>query len=280
MSATLNQNKHDRILYIPVQFRDYEKHALLDNGAKKSAMSESEISRILTYQPSALLQEMPATEYKTQFTNGNIVPMINQVQLRFFLAGKIFEETFIVLPTMGNILIGMYFFDEYSVTLDLRTNRVRFPDLSLQLKPDYGKFKGEAFELKLLQKVVVGRFQQVMVPTITATELDTSLGITEATLVFIRKSDLIVTPKMIELRDGRTTIQVKNNIAHTLTIGHGAVVANFKVLRPGQVNQVQPMSLEQQLTLVSSLPEESQQPHQPTLPDSIFIGGQTMVPNA
>ena len=119
-----------------------------------------------------------------------------------------------------------------------------------------------------------------MVPTITATELDTSLGITEATLVFIRKSDLIVTPTMIELRDGRTTIQVKNNIAHTLTIGHGAVVANFKVLRPGQVNQVQPMSLEQQLTLVSSLPEESQQPHQPTLPDSIFIGGQTMVPNA
>ena len=68
-----------------------------------------------------------------------------------------------------------------------------------------------------------------MVPTITATELDTSFGITEATLVFTGKSDLIVTAAMIELRDGRTLIQLTNPSAHTFTISHGAVVASFKI---------------------------------------------------
>ena len=43
-----------------------------------------------------------------------------------------------ILPSMGNILIGMSFFEKYSVTLDLANNIVKFPEITLQLKPPNG----------------------------------------------------------------------------------------------------------------------------------------------
>ena len=87
-----------------------------------------------------------------------------------------------VLPTMGNILIRMSFFRRYSLTLDLKNNLVHRPDLSLQIRPHHGKFSCRAFELKALQKVVVGPCEQVL--TITAAELENSFGTSEANPAF------------------------------------------------------------------------------------------------
>ena len=123
------------MLYVPLQFREYENEGLLDTGAIQSAMSENELRRILQAHPAAQLEEYPAPDFKAQIANGNIVPVRKQVLLRFFIGGKIFEETFMILPTMGNNLIGTSFFKKYSVTLDLANNIVRFPELTLQLKP-------------------------------------------------------------------------------------------------------------------------------------------------
>ena len=122
LSATLQLNRKDKMLYVPLQFRAYENFGLLDIGAIQSALSEAEFRRILPAHPAALLQELPAPDFKVQIANGSIVPVRKQVLLRFFIGGKVFEETFMVLPTMGNVLIGMSFFRKYSVTLDLANN--------------------------------------------------------------------------------------------------------------------------------------------------------------
>ena len=47
-SRTLRLNKHDRMMYIPLQFCDYGNRALLDTGSLQSAISESELRRELT----------------------------------------------------------------------------------------------------------------------------------------------------------------------------------------------------------------------------------------
>ena len=129
------------MLYVPLQFRQYEIHGLLDTGAIRSAMSEDELRRILSAHPAALLEEYTAPVFKVQTANGRIVPVRKQALLRFFIGGKVFEGTFLILPTMGNILIGMSFFEKYSETLDLANNVVKFPDITLQLKPDRGRYK-------------------------------------------------------------------------------------------------------------------------------------------
>ena len=99
---------------------------------------------------------------------------------------------------------------------------LHFPELSLQLKLHHGKIRCRASELEALQKVVVGPFPQVMVPTIAATDIDISFGITEATPASTRKSDLTLTPAMDQHPHGQTTLQVTNSNAHTFTISHGA----------------------------------------------------------
>ena len=108
-------------MFVSFQFREYETFSLLDTGANQSTLSEAELHCILTSHPAAFLQELPAPEFKVQIANGNIVPVRKKVLLRFFIDGKVFEELFMVLPTMGNVLIGMAFFKKISVTLDLTT---------------------------------------------------------------------------------------------------------------------------------------------------------------
>ena len=68
----LKPKKHEHLLYIPLQFRDYENHVLLDTCTIQGAMSESELGCILTAHSSALLQERPAPENKIQIASGNI----------------------------------------------------------------------------------------------------------------------------------------------------------------------------------------------------------------
>ena len=84
------------MLYVPFQFRAYENFGFLDTGAIQSAISEAELRRILSAHPVARIQELPAPEFKVQIANVNIVPVRKQVLLRFFIGGKVFEETFMV----------------------------------------------------------------------------------------------------------------------------------------------------------------------------------------
>ena len=53
-SATLQLN---RMPYVPLQFRQYENHGLLDTKAIGNANSENEVRRILSAHPAALLDE-------------------------------------------------------------------------------------------------------------------------------------------------------------------------------------------------------------------------------
>ena len=66
LSATLQLNRKDKMLYVPLQFRVYENFGLFDTGAIQSALSEAELRRILSAHPAALLQELLAPEFKVQ----------------------------------------------------------------------------------------------------------------------------------------------------------------------------------------------------------------------
>ena len=51
LTASLRLNKHDRMLYIPFQFRDYGNPAVRETGAIPTAISENEVPRIFTGHP-------------------------------------------------------------------------------------------------------------------------------------------------------------------------------------------------------------------------------------
>ena len=254
LTATLQLDKRNKMLYVPLQFRAYENQGLLDTGAVQ--MSENELRRILQAHPAAQLEEYPAPDFKVQIANGSIVPVRKQVLLRFFIGGKVFEETFMILPTMGNILIGISFFKKYSVTLDLANNIVRFPEITLQLRPQNGKFKLQMLELRASQKTTIQPRQQVFIPVTSEKDIGQVTGTVEAFPAFERKTELLVSPSMSEINDQQTHVQITNYLDHSITIPQNTTVAVFRILTPNQAKNVQPMTSEQ-LTLITKFPDEA-----------------------
>ena len=136
------------MLFISIHFAEYEKQALLDTGAIQSATSQTELHNILTTHPMALTEKMPAPEFKVQIANGDLVSVRKQVLLRFFIADKQFEEMFMILTTMGNILTGMSFFKQYSLTPYIRNHLIQLTDVSLQLRKVNGHYNCDMYELR------------------------------------------------------------------------------------------------------------------------------------
>ena len=244
------------MLYVPLQFRQYENHGLLDTGAIQSAMSEDELRRITAAHPAALLEEYPAPDFKVQVAKGSIVPVRKQVLLRFFIGVKIFEETFMILLTMGNILIGMSFFKKYSVTLDLANNVVKLPDITLQLKPERGRYKIQMIELRTTQKTVIQPDHQLIVPVLAERDLGTIQGTVEAFPSCERKTQLLVSPALARITEMKSQVQITNLTSHTIAVSLNTTVATFRIMTPNQAKNLQPMSNEQ-LTLITKYPDEA-----------------------
>ena len=149
-----------------------------------------------------------------------------------------------ILPTMGNILIGMSFFKKYSVTLDLANNIVRFPEITLQLKPPNGKFKLQMLELRTTQKTTISPGQQIFVTVTTDKNIGIVTGTIEAFPAFERKTELLVSPSMSEIKDQQTHVQITNHKDHAGTIPQNSTIAVFRILTPNQARNIQPMTNE------------------------------------
>ena len=67
------------MLFVPLQFNNYENQGLLDTGAVQSALSEAELRKITAAHPEAVLDELPPPNFKVQIANGNLVPIRKQV---------------------------------------------------------------------------------------------------------------------------------------------------------------------------------------------------------
>ena len=167
-SPTLHLNKRDKMLYIPLYFNKYENNALLDTGAIQSAMSEAEQQK--KQRPTLRLSQENNPPHSPnsgiQFANGNLVPVRKQVLLRFYVAGKVFEETFFILPTMGTILIGISFFEKLSASLNIKNHLVHFPKHMMFVhvrQQKNNKLKTGLISLYSSARTVIPPFQQVMI---------------------------------------------------------------------------------------------------------------------
>ena len=260
LSPTLHLNKKDKMLYVPLQFDKYENHALLDTGAIPSAMSEAELRKITTAHPEAILQELTPPNFKIQIANGNLVPVRKQVLLRFYLAGKVFEETFLILPTMGTILIGMSFFEKHSGYLDIKNHLVHFPNhmMSMQVRQQKNnKFKTGLIILCSSNRTVIPPLHQVMIQVHSDADISLTTGTVEGSPAFMRKTCLLVSPALADLDEGKTTIQVTNPNNHTFTLDANTTLAHFRIPTPHQAANITPMPVEH-LNWITKYPDEAE----------------------
>ena len=147
----------------------------------------------------------------------------------------------------------MSFFRKYSVTLDLANNLVKFPNITLQLKPERGRYKIQMIELRTTQKTVIQPDHQLIVPVLVKRDLGTIQGTVETFPAFERKTQLLVSPKIAEMK---SHVQITNLTSHKITLNPNTTVATFRIMTPNQAKNMQPMSNEQ-LTLITKYPDEA-----------------------
>ena len=127
------------MLYITLLSTQNEKQALLHTGVKQSAISESELKRILSKNPKTFIIKMPAPDFRVQEAIGNMEPVRKRVLVGLLIAGKFFGETFMIFRTMENVLIRMTFFKHNSVTLVIRNYHTFFYESYLPFNEANGK---------------------------------------------------------------------------------------------------------------------------------------------
>ena len=156
-------------------------------------MSEAELRKITTAHPEAILQELPPPppNFKIQIANSNLVPVRKQVLLRLYVAGKVFEVTFLIFPTRSTILIGMSFFEKYSFNLDIKNHLVHFPNhmMSMQVRQrKNNRFKTALINLCSSTRTVILSLHQVMIQVHSDADISLTTGTVEGSPAFMRKT--------------------------------------------------------------------------------------------
>ena len=111
-------------------------------------------------------------------------------------------------------------------------------------------------ELRTTQKTTISPGQQIFVHATTDKNIGTVTGTIEAFPAFERKTELLVSPSMSEIKDQQTYVQITNHMDHTITVPQHCTVAVFRLLTPNQAKNFQPMTNEQ-LALITKFPDEA-----------------------
>ena len=111
-------------------------------------------------------------------------------------------------------------------------------------------------ELRTTQKTTISPGQQIFVTATMDKNIGTVTGTIEAFPAFERKTELLVSPSMSEIKDQQTHVQITNHMDHAVTIPQNSTIAVFRILTPNQARNIQPMTNEQ-LTLITKFPDEA-----------------------
>ena len=74
----------------------------------------------------------PATS-SVNVANGDSVTTFGTFRASFKIAGESFTETFILMQTMNQTILGLSFFEKNDVAIHPRTRALKLPNLTLQL---------------------------------------------------------------------------------------------------------------------------------------------------
>ena len=107
----------------------------IDTGALTSAISEADLNKLKLLANEVVKDTGPAPNFQIMVANGQLERPIGTVLLEFEVADFEFQENFIVMKTLPNLLIGLCFLHRHIDIFDVRQGIITFPYLSMQLRP-------------------------------------------------------------------------------------------------------------------------------------------------
>ena len=104
---------------------------------------------------------------------------------------------------------------------------------------------------------VIPPLHQVMIQVHSDADISLTTGTVEGSPAFMRNTCLLVSPALVDLDEGKTTIQVTNPNNHTFTLDANTTLAHFRIPTPHQAANIAPMPVEH-LNLITKYPDEAE----------------------
>ena len=100
----------ENLSYVRLKFSpQIRRRALIDTGSCANAMPQNLYDELLQNHPELLQKETPQFN-SVRMASGQRISVQNQVNLRFSIGIHSFTDSFLILPTMNNVILGNPFF--------------------------------------------------------------------------------------------------------------------------------------------------------------------------
>ena len=203
--------------------------------------------------PSALSKYNPETG-TVKVANGASVTTYGTVRATFSIATEQFTETFIILKTMNQTILGLPFFEKNDISIHPKTRTLKLPNLTIQLTERIHK-NGKISSLTTKKNLFLHATKATSIKP-NASEIVTcslsnesfpegTVAIVEPNPKFEKETGLCVTSAIVKI-DEKKEVQlgVLNIMPSIVKISRNASIARVTILTTKQAQYLHPISPE------------------------------------
>ena len=241
------------LAYVPLHVPNFTFEALVDTGASACALSLWQYNKIKKACPAAITEQPHLRDrYLVTVADANTVRPMTVAKIKFTLAGKEYNELFLVLRTMNTAIISHTFMAEHDIWIKPRGNYLRTPELTFQL--NVVEVDGKKKRVKSLKGIPVETVSAVTIPpnryeTVpcaipsTAGDFGNTSGIVVEYSPFARTTrSIAVTSALCSMNEqGHTGIGLVNVGTLPVTIPANTRIATLELLTPEQAKYLAPI---------------------------------------
>ena len=125
---------------------DVRRKALIDTGACANAMPADFYKKLKTQCPNSIPELQQASLLNVKVASGRTVKVLEQVDVKFKIFERQFDNVFLILPSMNSVDLGNSFFKKKNnIEISPKENLLKLPDMTNQLNeikiPSQGRKK-------------------------------------------------------------------------------------------------------------------------------------------
>ena len=240
LSTNLGLKYKRRMLYFPLDCGELTIDGLVDTGALTSAIPESDFRKIKMLTPQLIKKESSPLNFYIMVANGQLETPNATVELKFEAADIEFHEIFIVMDNLTGPIIGLMFLQRNHTVLNMRQKKLNFTYFSMQLKTADHK-NSNVMELILNPcDITIPLNDRVTIQTQSQVYSEHNVaGILQSSDTLHEEGDVTFCPGIITMTKGNTKVHIINFTDQPFCIKKGFHIANFSVLTPEQLRNIQ-----------------------------------------
>ena len=246
----LSSKPRTSLFSIPINFT-FTVKALIDTGAFCSAMPLHIFTKLQKENPASITHYNP-TPSSIRVANGSLVPTYGTFKATFNIANEKFTETFLLLKTMNQTILGLPFFEKNDICIHPKSRTLKLPNLTLQLTEKIhhnGKIsavtpkKNHFLKNNSSISINPNTSEIVKCSLPNYSYPDGTVAIIEPFAKFENQTGLCVTSALITIKAKEDiSLAILNVLPHKVTVQKNSIIARITILTPEQAEYLQPIN--------------------------------------